>query len=71
VLPPGIKARLAVEAGVSQGWHRWVGSDGAIVSMDHFGASAPANTLFKEFGFTVEHVVDVASELVADREAVA
>ena len=64
VLLPGVKARLAVEAGISQGWHRWVGSEGAVIGIDHFGASAPAGTLFKEFGFTVEHIMDVTSQLV-------
>ncbi len=60
VLPPSIRARVAVEAGVSLGWERWVGLDGAIVGLDHFGASAPAGTIFEKFGFTVERVVDVA-----------
>ncbi len=64
VLLPGVKARLAVEAGISQGWHRWVGSEGAVIGIDHFGASAPAGTLFKEFGFTVDHIMDVTSQLV-------
>jgi len=60
VLPPGIRARVAVEAGVSLGWERWVGSDGAIVGLDHFGASAPAGTIFERFGFTVDRVADIA-----------
>jgi transketolase len=64
VLPPQIKARLAVEAGISMGWEKWVGSEGKTISMESFGASAPANTLFKEFGFTVENVLKSAHELL-------
>ena len=60
VLPPAVTARVAVEAGVSLGWDRWVGDDGAIVGLDHFGASAPAGTIFEKFGFTVDRVADVA-----------
>jgi transketolase len=60
VLPPSVRARLAVEAGVSLGWERWVGDDGAIMGLDHFGASAPAGTIFERFGFTVERVVEAA-----------
>ena len=60
VLPAGVTARVAVEAGVSLGWDRWVGEEGAIVGLDHFGASAPAGTIFEKFGFTVERVVGVA-----------
>jgi len=56
VLPKGIK-RVAVEAGVTGGWYKYVGLDGAVVGMDSFGESAPAPELFKHFGFTTEHVV--------------
>jgi len=56
VLPRGI-VRIAVEAGVSSGWYQYVGLEGAVVGLDRFGESAPAGQLFKEFGFTVEHVV--------------
>ncbi len=63
ILPPGSK-RLAIEAGRSQGWHKYVGSDGAILAIDHFGASAPADILFREFGFTTEHVVAMAHQLM-------
>ena len=66
VLPPSIRRRVSVEAGVSLGWERWVGDEGAIVGLDHFGASAPAGTVFKEFGFTVEHVTDVARRVVRE-----
>ncbi|TEB07839.1 Transketolase [Pelotomaculum schinkii] len=58
VLPPQVKARVAVEAGISQGWHRYTGASGEIISIDRFGASAPADTLFEKFGFTVENIVE-------------
>jgi transketolase len=60
VLPRAVRARVSVEAGVSLGWDRWVGDEGAIVGLDHFGASAPAGTIFAKFGFTVDRVVAVA-----------
>ena len=56
-LPPSIPARLAVEAGVSQGWERYVGDKGGTISLDHFGASAPAKAIFEKFGYTVDNVV--------------
>jgi transketolase len=56
VLPAGIK-RVAIEAGVTDGWYKYVGIDGAVVGLDRFGESAPAPLLFKEFGFTPENVV--------------
>ena len=59
VLPPSVQARVAVEAGVSFGWHRYVGTSGAIVGLDRFGDSAPAEKLWPLFGFTVPHVVEV------------
>jgi transketolase len=60
VIPPAVKARVAVEAGISQPWYRFVGSDGEIVSIEHFGASADYKTLFREFGFTAEAVAQAA-----------
>jgi transketolase len=57
VLPAAVTKRVAVEAGVTSGWWRYVGSNGKVVGIDHFGESAPAGQLFKEFGFTVENVV--------------
>ena len=57
VLPPQVTARLAVEAGIAQGWERWVGDGGAIISIEHFGASAPAKVIFTQIGFTVENVI--------------
>jgi transketolase len=64
VLPPEVTARVSVEAGVSQGWHHWVGPKGKIISLDRFGASAPAETLFQKFGFTSEAVIDAARSLL-------
>ena len=64
VLPPEITARLAVEAGVTMGWHRWVGSQGRVLGIDRFGASAPAATVFEKLGFTVENVVKIAQGLL-------
>ena len=55
----------SVEAASSFGWHKYVGLDGATITMDHFGASAPAGTLFQEFGFTVENVVQTAVNLLS------
>ncbi len=64
VLPPDVAARLAVEAGVSMGWERYVGAGGKIMGMDRFGASAPGNVLMEKFGFTVENVVAQAQSLL-------
>ncbi len=60
VLPKSIRARVAVEAASAYSWDRYVGLDGETVCLDHYGASAPANILFKEFGFTPENVVKAA-----------
>jgi transketolase len=57
VLPPQVRKRVAVEAGATQSWWRYVGLDGEIVGIDHFGASAPAKELFKAYGFTAERVI--------------
>ncbi|MEV5314670.1 transketolase [Streptomyces sp. NPDC052610] len=65
VLPPSVKARVAVEAGVGLTWYRFVGDAGRIVSLEHFGASADARTLFAEYGFTAENVVRAARESLA------
>lgn len=64
VLPKNVRARLAVEAGSSFGWHKYVGLDGDTITRDDFGASAPADILFKEFGFTVENVVERALKVL-------
>ncbi|HYQ70074.1 transketolase [Actinophytocola sp.] len=60
VIPPAVKARVAVEAGIAQPWYRYVGDAGEIVSIEHYGASADYQTLFKEFGFTTDAVVSAA-----------
>jgi transketolase len=57
VLPPDVKARVSVEAGVRQGWREFVGDSGEIISIEHFGASADGAVLFEQFGFTVDRVV--------------
>lgn len=67
VLPPGIEAKLAVEAGVSQGWERWVGSRAAIISVERYGASAPGDRNFYEYGFHVEHVMEEAQNLLKEQ----
>ena len=67
VLPPDVRARVSVEMGVSLGWERWVGDEGAVIGLDHFGASAPAGTIFERFGFTVERVTEVARAVAAGR----
>jgi transketolase len=64
VMLPSVQARLAVEAGVSQGWHRYVGGQGDVVSVDRFGASAPANILIQKYGLTAENVFQRALALV-------
>ncbi|ALC23906.1 transketolase [Streptomyces pristinaespiralis] len=64
VLPPSLKARVAVEAGIGLTWHRYVGDAGRIVSLEHFGASADGKVLFREFGFTAEAVAAAARESI-------
>ncbi|MEO5606616.1 MAG: transketolase C-terminal domain-containing protein, partial [Polaromonas sp.] len=56
VLPPWVTARLAVEAGASQGWHRYVGDAGDVLGIDRYGASAPGDVVMREYGFTVDNV---------------
>ncbi|MER5845076.1 transketolase [Streptomyces prasinus] len=62
VLPPAVKARVAVEAGIGLTWHKYVGDTGRIVSLEHFGASADGKVLFEEYGFTAGNVASVARE---------
>ncbi len=70
VLPPSVRARVSVEAGVAMGWHDLVGDSGRCISIEHFGASADAATLFREFGFTPEAVVKAAKDsLTAAKKA--
>jgi len=65
VIPPEVKARVSVEAAVAQTWHRFVGDDGECVSIEHFGASADYKTLFQQFGFTTEAVVEAGRRTLA------
>ncbi|MEO7939469.1 MAG: transketolase [Burkholderiaceae bacterium] len=65
VLPPSVQARLAVELGTTQGWHRFVGDHGDVLGMDRFGASAPANILLPQFGFTLDNVLARARKVLA------
>ncbi len=64
VLPKSLKARLAIEAGVSLGWHKYVGLEGDTLTVDKFGASAPAEDVFRDYGFTVENVLKKAKRLI-------
>ena len=66
VLPKKIKARVSIEAGIAMPWHRLIGDCGEVVSLEHFGASASAGVLFKEFGFNVENVVATAKQSIAN-----
>ena len=65
VLPPDVKSRLSVEAGIALGWKQWVGDEGDSISIEHFGASAPGNTVLEKFGYTVDNVVARALALRA------
>jgi transketolase len=69
VLLPSVHARLAVEAGVTQGWHRYVGDQGDVIGVDRFGASAPGPVVMREYGFTVEHVCKRALALLKKKDA--
>jgi len=60
VLPSAIGARVSIEAGIAQGWRELIGDSGVAISLDHYGASASAGHLFKEYGFTAENVVSAA-----------
>ena len=68
ILPPDVKARLSIEAGVKLGWKQWVGDDGDSISIEHFGASAPGATVLEQFGYTADNVV---ARALALRERVA
>jgi len=64
VLPPGVKARLAIEAGIRQGWDRYVGAQGDVICLDRFGASAPGDVVMRELGFSVDNVLSHARALL-------
>jgi transketolase len=57
VLPPSVKARVAIEAAAPMGWERWVGDQGTIIGLERFGASAPYKTIYEHLGFTTDNVV--------------
>jgi len=63
VLLPGVTARISVEAGIAQGWERWVGDRGSVISIERYGASAPYKTLLEKFGLTVDHILDRVNSL--------
>jgi len=65
IFPPDVKARMSIEAGATQGWSKYVGDRGFAYGLDHFGTSAPAAAIAKEYGFTPEHIADVAAGLLA------
>ncbi|MBP9903688.1 MAG: transketolase, partial [Verrucomicrobia bacterium] len=68
VLLPAVHARLAVEAGVTQGWHRYVGDRGDVIGVDRFGASAPGPVVMREYGFSVENVCQRALALLEEND---
>jgi transketolase len=68
VLLPGVRARLAVEAGVAQGWSKYVGDKGDVLSIERFGASAPYQVLFEKFGYTVQNVVERAKKVLSEMD---
>jgi transketolase len=65
LLPPSVRARLAVEAGASQGWCKYAGDEGDVIGVDRFGASAPEEVVMREYGFTVEKVYERAMKLMS------
>ena len=69
VLPKQVKARVSVEAGIAQGWREYIGDSGVSVSLEHFGASASAGVLFKEFGFTPEKIAAAAKQSIANTKS--
>jgi transketolase len=70
VLPSSVKARISIEAGIKQGWEKYLGEHGEAISIEKFGASAPYEVLFKEFGFTVEAVIKKVKTLLANLQTV-
>ncbi|MBE5774095.1 MAG: transketolase, partial [Clostridiales bacterium] len=64
VMPKAVRARVAIEAAATFGWHKYVGMDGEVIGLDHFGASAPYKLLFKEYGFTAENVAAAAKKVI-------
>ncbi len=64
VLPPSVKKRVTVEAGSTMGWHKYAGDEGAVIGIDHYGASAPGELIMKQFGFSVDNVVATALQVL-------
>jgi transketolase len=64
VIPPGIAARVSIEAGTTMGWHRWIGEHGIALGLDRFGASGPGSVLMKQFGFTADNIIRAVTSLV-------
>ena len=71
VLPREVTARIAIEAAAGDFWYRLIGCQGKVIGIDRFGASAPAKEIFKECGFTVEHVISVAKEVLEAQKTLA
>jgi len=69
ILPPDVTARMSIEAAATFGWERWIGTRGFAFGIDHFGTSAPAADIAAEFGFTPEHIADVASQTFSSHRA--
>ena len=65
---PNVKVRIAVEAGIEQGWRKWLGENGVFIGMSSFGASAPGNVCFEKFGITSEKTVEVAKKIIKKSE---
>jgi len=67
VIPPGVKARIGIEAGIEQGWRKWLGRQGVFIGMSSFGASAPGKVCFEKFGITAEKTVETAKHLISSK----
>ena len=65
ILPPAVTARISIEAAATFGWHRWVGDRGIAYGIDHFGTSAPAGDIAKDYGFTADAIASVATSTYA------
>jgi len=68
VLPPDVTQRVSIEAGATLGWHRYVGKEGEVIGIDHFGASAPGNVVLKEFGFTSVNLLNRVKALLGRKK---
>ena len=68
VLPPGVRSRIAVEAGVSQGWEKWTGQHGLVIGVDRYGASAPYEIIYEKLGLTIDRITERAELLIRDNQ---